>query len=477
MRYSEVFHLLGILLLFISPSFFLPLLTGLYYQEPILPFLATQVITLLLGYVLASRFTVHDGLTHKEGFLIVALGWLLMALIGAIPYLFFQISPLDSLFHSMSGFTTTGSSIMDTVEAFPHSLLMWRSLTHWRGGMGILLLAIAIFPLLGIGGMQLFKAETSGPTHDKITPRITQTAKILWGVYVLLTFLAFILLLWGGMSVFDAFIHAVGTIATGGFSSKTASVGFYNSPFIETVLIIFMFLSGVNFALHYQLLRGKPLAYFRNTEFLFYTLVVFLAVAFITLNLSFTQYPSFFEALRYGSFQAISLVTSTGFVTADFDQWPWFSRTLLFMLMFFSGCVGSTSGGIKMMRIYVLLRHGLAELHRAIHPAAIKNILFNHRILSADVTKNIISFVILYITLFFIMTLFLTALGLDLITAGTAVATTMANTGPGFELAGPTESFAAFPSLAKLLLAFSMLLGRLEIYTILVLFLPEFWRR
>jgi trk system potassium uptake protein TrkH len=390
---------------------------------------------------------------------------------GAIP------SYLNAFFETMSGFTTTGSTILTDIEAMPPSLLLWRSLTQWLGGMGIIVLSLAILPMLGVGGMQLFKAEVPGPTTDRLKPRIQDTAKLLWGVYVLLTCIEILLLMAGGMSFFDGLNHAFTTMATGGFSTRNASVAAYNSAYIDWIITIFMFLAGVNFSLHYLALRGKVVDFIRNEEFLFYSSLVIVGTALITmLNMGGT-YPGFLDNLRYSAFQVVSIITTTGFGTADYELWPVLCQYLLVFFMFIGGCAGSTGGGMKVARILLLFKHAQVQVYRLIHPRAVRLVKLGDRPVDKDVMQSILGFFALYLGVFVAASFVMAATGMDLNSAGGSVIATLSNIGPGLGSVGPVDNFAHVPAIGKLVLAFCMLLGRLELFTVLVLIFPSFWRK
>ena len=383
----------------------------------------------------------------------------------------------DAFFETMSGFTTTGASVFQDVESLPHGILFWRSLTHWLGGMGIVVLLVAILSSVGMGGMQMFRAESPGPVTEKIKPRIRETAKILWFTYLLFTVVQTLLLWFFGMSLFDALCHTFGSVATGGFSTKNTSMGFYDNSSIYWVTIIFMFLSGANFSLYYQALRGKSLkTFWRNGEFKCYTLIVSLAILIIWLDLFFNGMGSYTQTLTAASFQVVSMITTTGYASTDFDTWSALSKSILVFVMFIGGCSGSTGGAIKVGRIMVLLKQGLLELKRFIHPKQILNLKINGRFVSNEITINILQFFFIYITIAALATITMTGLGLDLVSAFTAVAATLGNVGPGLGKVGPMVNYGFIPDSGKYVLSFLMLLGRLELYTVLVLLTPSFWR-
>ena len=407
---------------------------------------------------------------RREAFLLVTTAWITASIVGALPYVLLH-GPgfvVDALFESASGFTTTGASILIDVEGQPPALLLWRSLTQWLGGMGIIVLGIAILPKLAVGGMQLLGAEAPGPVAEKLTPRIAQTAKALWGIYALLTGLEAGALVLLGMGPLDAFNHAFATMATGGFSTRAASVGHYPAA-IQLVVTLFMVLAGVNFALHFKLLRGKPLQVLRDPELRLYLFILATAALFLAGDLLWTgRALDGAEALRLGAFQSVSIVTTTGFATADFDAWPTFSRALLFALMFVGGCAGSTGGSVKVVRAMIVVKKLVVDLKRLVQPNAVLPVRIGRRAIPEEVVTSVTTFLILFVTLFAAGGLVLAMLGLDLVSAYSASAACLGNIGPGFGLVGPVESYAPLPVTAKLVLVAMMIVGRLELYTVLV---------
>jgi trk system potassium uptake protein TrkH len=383
----------------------------------------------------------------------------------------------NAFFETMSGFTTTGATILEDIEELPHGLLFWRSLTHWIGGMGIIVLSLAILPFLGVGGMQMYKAEVPGPTADRLTPRITETAKILWGVYVAFTAVEAVLLMFGGMNLFEALCHSFGTLATGGYSTRNASIGAYGSAYIDYVVIFFMLIAGTNFALHYRFIRGDWKAYFRNQEFLFFISLVGLATVVVGLDTYFNHYHNLSETVQKSLFQVSAILTTTGYGTADYEQWSFSSQFILFMLMFFGGCAGSTGGGIKMLRIHILVKFVFAEITRLIHPHAVVPVRIGKQTVPPEVVANIVGFFIMFVLIFVGSVLIMSALGLDIISSFGAVAASLGNIGPGLGSVGPTDNYAHLPVVGKWFLTFLMLMGRLEVYTVIILLSPSFWKK
>ncbi|HPG42117.1 MAG TPA: TrkH family potassium uptake protein [bacterium] len=480
MNYRVILHILGALLLFEGLSLLLPLPFSYYYGDGDAQAIITSALICLgCGAALFLPTGSKKDLGIREGFVIVALGWTLLAAFGAIPFVIGGAIPsyTDAFFETMSGFTTTGASILPNVETVPHGLLFWRSLTHWLGGMGIIVLSLAILPILGVGGMQLYKAEVPGPSPDKLSPRIRDTAKILWVVYFLMSALQTGLLMLGGMTLFDSLCHTFGSMATGGFSTKNTSVGYYNSLYIEIVIIFFMFMAGVNFSLHYAFLKGNFKSYWKDREFLFYIKFTTLSILFVTIVVYFSNYHNAGQSLRAAAFQVVSILTTTGFVTADFEKWAHAGQIALLVLMFVGGCAGSTGGAIKVIRFMIVLKQGVLELRKLLHPNAYIPMRLGGRVIQPEVVTEVLGFFIIYMLIFIIGSIIMTCFGLDLVTAGSSVAATLGNIGPGLAVAGPMDNYAFVPAGGKWALSFFMLLGRLELYTILILFVPEFWKK
>jgi len=478
---QSVIKVLGFLLLVTAGCLLLPAGVSLIYHENDWPyFLASAGIGVLLGGGALLILRDAPDLRVREGFAVVAFGWLCVGLLGALPFwLSGQIpSFTDSVFESISGFTTTGASILTDIESRSHGTLFWRALTHWLGGMGIVLLALAILPLLGVGGMQLFRAEVPGPVAERLTPRIRETAKLLWMVYGLLTVLEIIALLLAGMGFFDSVCHSFATMATGGFSNHNSSVGGYGNPAVEWIVIVFMFLAGANFSLHYLALTGRAGVYFRDEEFRFYGFIVLVCTALIGGSLlAIHFYPTFGTTLRHTLFQVVSILTTTGFGTADYLLWPPLAHAVLLLLMSVGGCAGSTGGGIKVMRVLIVLKHAKLELKKMLHPRAVYTLWFNNRPLSAGLQTNVLGFFLLFVSVYAVGAIALTMGGQDIVTSVGATAATLGNIGPGLGLVGPASNYAHLADWEKWLLVLFMLIGRLEIFTVLVLFLPEAWRK
>ena len=429
---------------------------------------------------LIGRDADYADLGVREAFAVVTFSWVVASVVGGLPYLLHGTVPsfTDAFFEAMSGFTTTGASVLSDIEANPRGILFWRDLTHWLGGMGIIVLSLAILPFLGVGGMQLYKAEVPGPIPEKLTPRVQQTALLLWGVYVLMSVAQTVLLMLGGMNLFESLTHTFGTMATGGFSPLNKSIGQYNSAYFDWIITIFMFLAGANFTLHYLFLKGKWGVFWKDDEFRFYTYVTGGATLIVSVLLLATgTYAGVADALRYAAFQVVSMITTTGFVTADYETWHPGTQIVMLLLMFVGGCAGSTGGGIKNLRIMLVLRHVKMELLRILHPQGIMTCRVCGKPVPRDAITSVTAYFILYIALFATATIVMACLGLDIVTAISSVAATIGNVGPGFGSVGPMDNYAGVPAAGKWVLSLCMLLGRLELYTVVLLFLPVTWRR
>ena len=480
MNIALTLRLLGALLLFLAAALLVPLPFSLYYSDgAAAAFVQAAAVSAVVGGLCLKFCRSSKELSLREGFAVVTFGWIVYALFGALPFIFSGAIPslLNAVFETMSGFTTTGATILVQIEGMPQSILLWRALTHWLGGMGIIVLSLAILPMLGVGGMQLFKAEVPGPTADRLKPRIQDTAKLLWGVYVLLTAAEVLLLLAGGMSFYDALSHAFATLATGGFSTRNASVGAFGSAYIDWVITVFMFLAGVNFSLHYQALRGRIGEFFRNEEFIFYLALSSVATLIIMLVNYGTVYSSLAESLRFSAFQTTSILTTTGFATANYEKWPVLAQYLLVFLMFVGGCAGSTGGGIKVARLLLLFKHAHVAVYRLIHPRAVRLVKLGGVPVDREVMQSILGFFALYMGIFVLASLLMAASGMDLVSAGASVIATLGNVGPGLGTVGPVAHYAHIAPFGKTVLISCMLLGRLELFTVLVLFFPTFWRK
>ncbi len=483
MQFLVIQRILGLLMMVFSSTMLPPIVTGLIYEDgAVLPFVEAFFLILIAGFLLYLPVYRHKKeLRLRDGFLVVVLFWTVLGLAGGLPiYLsgIYDISITDAVFESMSGITTTGATVIVGLDDLPHSLLLYRQELQWLGGMGIIVLAVAVLPMLGVGGMQLFRAETPGPVKDtKLTPRITETAKALWYIYLGLT-IACCLAYWiAGMSFFDALSHSFSTVAIGGFSTHDASIGHFNSTAIQFVAIVFMLLSGINFAIHFTAIRGRSLQpYRRDAEFRTYILVLSV-VSLITIGyLQLTHtFDSTAESIIEGLFQVVSIGTTTGFTTAEYHSWPGFLPVLLLYVSFIGGCSGSTGGGIKVIRILLLVKQGMRELRRLVHPNAQIAVKIGKKVMSEKVIEAVWGFFAAYFAISALMILLLMATGLDQETAFSAVAACLNNLGPGLGDVG--RNFASINDVAKWILCLAMLLGRLEIFTLLVLITPAFWKK
>ena len=484
MGLRHVAKVVGLLQMFVAASMLVPWAVSLAYGDGDAGgIFSAAVVTAIVGAGLFKSTRLHGDITPREGFAIVTFAWGGAAVLGALPYLFTGTitSPVAALFESMSGFTTTGATVFTDIESLPHGILFWRSFTHWLGGMGIIVLAIAVLPYLGVGGMQLFRAEVPGPTPERLRPRITQTAKLLWFVYLGLTVAQTGLYLAGGMRLFDAVTHTFATLATGGFSTKNASLAAFDSRYIHYVTIAFMYLAGVNFALHFRAVTGR-LDYFRDQEWRFFTYVIVgAAVVLAAVNLVAGTYPvsgaGLESAVRDALFQATAITTTTGFVSADYELWVPAAQMTVFALFFVGGMAGSTGGSVKTLRVLLLLKQTANELRRHLHPRAVFVTRVGNKPVKEEVMANVVGFVILYLLLCLAGALAMGFMGMDLMTAIGASVATVGNVGPGFGNVGATDNYGWMSEPALAVLSFLMLVGRLEIYTVLLLFHPETWRR
>ena len=471
---------IGRILLTEAALLMLPMAVAAAYGEAVLPFLIPALLLAVIGLALGLRSPKRSSLYARDGFAVVALAWVLMSVFGALPFVISGDIPhfVDAFFETVSGFTTTGASILTEIEPLGRGVLFWRSFTHWVGGMGVLVFVMAILPMsAGDGhGMHLMRAEVPGPSVGKLVSRMGDTAKILYGIYLALTLLEIALLLLGGMPLFDACIHAFGTAGTGGFSSRNLSVGAYDSAYFDVVIGVFMLLFGVNFNLYYFLLIKRFRDVFRSEELRAYLLIVGAAVAAIAADIVHI-YGTVGRSLRYAFFQVASIITTTGFATADFNTWPEFSRAILVILMFVGACAGSTGGGVKVARVVILCKTSLGDMRKMLHPNAVTTVRFEGKPLTDRTIRSVHLFLTVYILIFTASVLLLSLERFDLVTTFTAVAACINNIGPGLEVVGPMGNYAQFSPAAKLLLSFDMLAGRLELFPMLLLFAPSIWRR
>lgn len=477
-HHREIAKIMGALLVLIALLMLPAVGFSWYYDENAWPLLISMGISGLVGSILFLSFSKQDqNIRKREGYLIVALSWIFMSLFGMLPYILSHQIPSfeDAIFETVSGLTTTGATILTDIEVMPKGILFWRSMTQWIGGLGIIVLTVAIFPLLGIGGIELFVAESPGPTSDKVHPRISETAKRLWYVYVGLTLSATLLYWVGGMTFFDSINHGLTTMATGGFSTKNASMAYYDSAFIQYVAIFFMFLAGTNFTIIYFGLMGKVRRVLRSDEFKAYTIAV-LALAVILFYPIAAGGNDYELAFRKSLFQVVSLVTTTGYVTDDYTQYGQGATFIFFMLLFLGGSAGSTAGGIKFVRHLTFIKNSWLEFKRLIHPRAVVPLVINGDRVTGRIITHIMNFLLIYLLTFVLGSLALSLMGYDLATSLGAVATSLGNVGPAIGQVGPVDNFAFFSPIAKIFLSFIMLLGRLELFTLLILFTPFFWR-
>ena len=480
-------HVIGIFLKFFGLFLLVPAVVSFIYKDgDLYIFLITAGLTTLLGFLLeqATKECRHiDFMERKDAFFIAFLCWVVACLVGAVPYFLVPLPvfshPVDALFESISGFTTTGATIVTDIEGLPHGILFYRSFTQWLGGMGIVVLGIAILPKLSVGGVQLMGSETPGPIMEKITPKISHTAKKLWLVYIALSLILILFLYLAGMPAFDSITTSFSTLSTGGFSVRNASIESYGSPLVESVITVFMFLAGISFLLHYYLLTGRPAKVIKNSEVKFYALVTLVFMFAVTLNLWGNVYTSFADALRHGSFQVVSILTTTGFSSADFDLWPSLSVFMIIIMMFIGACAGSTSGSIKQLRILILIKKVFSrEVNHLIKPKAVLPLRINAKPVNEDVILSVTSFFILYLFIFTLSVFVILAVeDISIMGAVSACASSIGNVGPGFAEVGATHNYMFFSSFSKLWLCALMILGRLELFTVIVIFAPMFWRK
>ncbi len=497
-NFKIILQLMGILLLFNGGFMLVSGLVSWYFNDGALNgILLAGGLTLFIGLLL--RFATkgfEKKIKKREGYLVVTLGWITMSLSGTLPYIFTGAIPsfTDAFFETMSGYTTTGASIMNDIEIMPQSILFWRSTTHWIGGMGIIVLAIAILPLLGIGGMQMFAAEAPGPSGDKLHPRITDTAKRLWFLYFGLTLAEAIFLKLAGMGYFDAINHAMSTLSTGGFSTKNSSIAFWNDqPLIQYIIIFFMFVAGTNFVLSYFAFKGNFKKYTEDEEFKYYfisivtiTLIATLVIYFyaeVSINPTDIQliahpmvYGELESSFRHAMFQVIAIITTTGFVSADYTVWTPFLTVMFLIMMFLGASAGSTAGGVKIVRHIIMIKNGFLEFKRSLHPNAIVPVRYNTKTVTPGIVFNIMAFFILYLIVFVVGSLVFSFMGIDLMTSIGAAASSLGNVGPAFGELSPVNNYSSLPALGKWWSSMLMLCGRLELFTVLIIFTPYFWK-
>ena len=480
-NFKTIIRIIGILLLLETVMFLVCSSVSFYYRESdMLDFWKAGGITAGIGLLLAALGKGGERqLTRRDGYVLVSFAWVAFSLFGMLPFYIGGYIPdiADAFFETMSGFSSTGATILDDIESLPHGILFWRSMTQWIGGLGIIMFTIAVLPIFGVSGLQVFAAEASGPTHDKVHPRIGITAKWIWSIYTGITTLLVCLLMLGGMDWFDSICHAFATTGTGGFSTKQASVAYYNSPYIEYVISIFMFISGINFTLVLLFVNRKFKKFIGNAELKFYFGSVVLFTAVIAIVLYYTSPMGMEESFRKSLFQVISLHTSTGFATDDYMQWSPVLWGLLTIIMLMGACAGSTTGGLKCIRMVILTKVSRNEFKHILHPNAILPVRINKQVISSSIVSTVLAFCFIYITIIVISTLLMMTMGVGAEESIGCVISSIGNMGPGLGETGPAYSWNALPDAAKWLLSFLMLLGRLELFTVLLLFTPDFWKR
>lgn len=480
MNYSMVLKNLGILLiceaLAMIPS--LGVAIGTKGKDEA-AFLYTIAILLFLGICTLFIKPKNKTIYGRDGFAIASIGWILASFFGALPFYFSGAVPslVDSFFEAVSGFTTTGSSIITNVEALPQGLIFWRSFTHWIGGMGILVLTMAILPTIGAGNMQIMKAESPGPNPGKLVPRLKKSAIILYGIYMVITVSEVILLKLSGLSLFDSLIYSFGSVGTGGFANKSLSIAHYNNIAAEIIITIFCFACGINFSLYYTAIKGNIKEFFKDEEFKVYVSIILVAIILITLNIYGNVFNGVGTALRHSTFQVVTITTTTGYSSTDFNQWPAFSKMILLILMFIGGCAGSTAGSVKNLRLLLLFKNAKREVHKIIHPKAVYTVKYGGKTVNENTLSAVSNFFVLYMFIFFIAVILISLDGKDMITNISAVTATLGNIGPGLGVVGPMGSFSSFSDFSKMIMSFCMLAGRLEIYPLLLLFSRQFWKK
>ena len=480
MNYRVVFKLLGNVLKYELILLLIPLCIAVYYGEgDAFSFFITIILMAPVSVLLCKIKAKKNDIYGKEGFLTVGLAWILISVVGSIPFIISKSIPsfIDAFFETVSGFTTTGASILKEVESLPKGILFWRSFTHWIGGMGFLIFILALIPSLGFNTIHLLKAESPGPMPGKIVPKIKETAKILYIIYFVLTLIQTILLKISGLSWYDATLHAIATAGTGGFSNMNSSIAAFSNPVVEWIITIFMLLFGVNFALYFQILKGNRRDVFESEELRYYILIVCISIIFITINIIKPKNGDIAESVRQSSFQVASVITTTGYATVDFNLWPTISKMILILLMFIGSMAGSTGGGVKTVRILIMTKAIKREINKLLHPKRIKSVKIDGKVIEEETISGVFLFIGAYIIISLIAMLIVALDGFDIVTTSTSVIATISNIGPGFEMVGPKGNFSSFSSLSKIVLSFCMLAGRLEIYPMLIMFSPSIWRK
>lgn len=480
MNLKMVFYVLGVIMKVEAALMMLPALVSVIYKDnELLAFLIPAVLLFAIGFALSFRKPENNQLLAREGFIIVSLSWIVLSLFGSLPYVLSGEIPnfIDALFETVSGFTTTGASILTDIEALSHSTLFWRSFTNWIGGMGVLVFVLAFLPSSDTRYMYVMRAEVPGPVVGKLVSKIKVTARILYVIYIVMTVLLFVFLLLGGMPVFDSIVHAIATAGTGGFSIKNSSIAFYDSAYIDYVVSIFMVLFGINFNLFYFMIIGRVVTILKDEELKFYLGLILISILAVSLNIRSLYDGNILTAFRYASFQVTSIVSTSGFATADFTQWPFFSQFLIIILMLTGGCAGSTAGGIKIRRFLIFIKMGFVEIKKLINPRSVVQLKVDSKVQQDTLLSGIAAYFSIYVLIFAASTIIVS---LDAKSAGTtlgSVLTCLSNVGPGFGAAGPSGNFSIFSSLSKFVLMVDMLVGRLELFPIILLFTPNTWRR
>lgn len=480
MNYKVVLKVIGNVLKYELVLLLIPLLVSLYYGEgDALAFISTIAVTAPIVFLLCRVKVKKNEMYAKEGFIAVGIAWVAISIVGAIPFVIDGSIPsvIDAFFETVSGFTTTGATILTEIESLPKGILFWRSFTHWIGGMGVLIFMLALIPSLGANTIHLLKAESPGPNPGKIVPKIKETAKILYIIYFVFTVIETICLKIAGLSIYDSIIHALGTAGTGGFSNMNSSVAAFNNPAVEWIIAIFMMIFGVNFTLYYQVVKGNIKNALNNEELKYYVLIIVVAVGFITINILDIYDWNIGEAIRASTFQVSSIVTSTGFATADFNLWPTMSKMIIMFLMLVGAMAGSTGGGIKTIRFVIILKAIRREINKILHPKRIQSVKIDGKVVQEETISGVFLFIGAYAVISLIAMFIISFDGFDMLTTTTSVITTMSNIGPGLEMVGPVGNFSAFSGFSKLVLSFCMLAGRLEIYPMLIMFSPSIWKK
>lgn len=480
MNFKMILKSLGVVVSIEALCMLPSLIVSLIYQQgDARSFLYSIIITIAVGVLLFLIRPKSTNFYARDGFAVVALSWILISLFGSLPFLFSGAipSPIDAFFETVSGFSTTGSTILQDIESLPKGILFWRSFTHWIGGMGVLVLTLAVLPTVGASSFHIMKAEATGPSTEKLVPKLGQTAKILYAIYTVMTTMQVILLLVAKMPLYDALIHAFGSAGTGGFSNRNLSVGAYGNVAIEVIITVFCFLFGINFSLYFQILKGNFRNFFKDEEFHFYLGTVVVSILFITIQLLSKGVFNLGESLRHSSFQVVNTITTTGYSSTDFNLWPSFSKLILLILMFFGASAGSTGGGMKCIRIILLLKAARREVARIIHPRAIHTVKSGGKVVDEDILSETKTFFFIHMAIFAVSFLLVSLEGKDLTSTVTSVIATLSNVGPGLEIVGPTGNFADFSVLSKFVFSFCMIAGRLELIPMLILFSPQAWKK